>query len=96
MYAQIVTFNLGSGMREKAEQLAEQSFLGYKSMKGFKNVTFLGDYESGEYVAVSIWESNEDLKAATAILSPKTEEALAGIAKGPPIRKVYEVYELKT
>ncbi|MFC2019809.1 antibiotic biosynthesis monooxygenase family protein [Chloroflexota bacterium] len=96
MYAQLFTFTLGPSMLAAAEQIADKSFPGYKSMKGFKSVIYLGDDGSGEYASLSIWESKEDLEAAAAILRPKTEEALAGIAKGPPIRKVFEVYEPKT
>jgi len=95
MYAQLFTFKLGPNMRPTAEQIADQSFPAYKSMKGFKRVTYLGEHESGEYAALSIWESKDDLEAATAILRSKTEEALADIVKEPPIRKVYEIYEPK-
>jgi len=95
MYAQLFNFKLGPNMRSAAEQMADQSFTGYKSMKGFKSVTYLGEDESGEYAALSIWESKEDLEAAAAILRPKTEEALADIVKETPIRKVYDVYEPK-
>lgn len=96
MYAQLFTFKLGPNMRQTAEQIADQSSPGYKSMKGFNSVIYLGDEESGEYGALSIWELKEDIDAAIAILRPKTEEALAGIVKEPPITKVYEVYEPKT
>ena len=95
MYAQLLTFKLGPNMRPAAEQMADQSFLGYKSMKGFKSVTYLGEDESGEYVALSIWESKEAVEAAAAILSPKTEEVLANIVKEKTVRKIYEVYEPK-
>ncbi|MFC1920772.1 antibiotic biosynthesis monooxygenase family protein [Chloroflexota bacterium] len=95
MYALLFTFKLGPNMRPAAEQIADQSFPGYKSMKGFKSATYLGEDESGEYAALSIWESKEDLDAATEIMRPKTEEALANIVKEPPVRKVYEVYEPK-
>jgi len=95
MYAMLFTFKLGPNMRPAAEQIADQSFLGYKSMKGFKSVTYLGDYESGDYAGLSIWESKEDLEAAAEIMRPKTEEALAEIVKEPPVRKIYEVYEPK-
>ena len=95
MYAQLFTFKLGPNMRPTAEQIADQSNSGYKSMKGCKSVTFIGEDQSGEYGALSIWESKEDLEAAAEIMRPKTEEALADIVKEPPIRKVYEVYEPK-
>ena len=56
MYAQLITFKLGPNMRSAAEQIADQSFSGYKSMKGFKSVTYLRDDESGALAALSIWE----------------------------------------
>jgi len=95
MYAQLFTFNLGPGMRSKAEEIADKSLPMYKGMKGFKSITFIGDEEVGEYSALSIWDSIEDMKAAGETMGPATEKALRGIVKGAPTRRVFEVYEPK-
>ncbi len=95
MYAQLLMLKLGGGMRSIGEKLADQSFLAIKTLKGFKGITFFGDVESGEYASLSIWESKEDAEAAAAVTGPKTEQAVKGIAKAPPTRQIYEVYEPK-
>ena len=95
MYAQLVMFTIGPGMRAKAEQIADKFNLAHKNLKGFKNATFLGDHSIGDYSSVAIQETPEDLQAASNILRPKLQEALSGIAKGEPTVRVFEVYEPK-
>lgn len=95
MYAQLVLFPLGLGMRTEAEQMADEFNLLHKGIKGFKSATFLGDDSNGNYGSLSIWETPEDLQAASEILRPKLQEALSGIAKGEPTVQIFEVYEPK-
>ena len=95
MYATLVMFTLGPGTRSTAEKMAEQFAPLIKGLKGFKNITFLGDDELGEYASVTIYESKEDAEAAVATTGPRLEEALKGIVKGPPTRRLFEVFETK-
>ncbi|MDD4877163.1 MAG: hypothetical protein PHQ86_08575 [Dehalococcoidales bacterium] len=95
MYAQLVMFTIGPGMRAESEQMADKFNLAHKNLKGFKNATFLGDHSIGEYSSLTIWETLEDLQAASDILRPKLQEALSGIAKGAPTVRIFEVYEPK-
>ena len=95
MYAQLVMLTLGPGTRSTAEKLADQFAPALKALKGFKRVTFLGDETVGEYGTLSLWESKEDVEAAAAVLGPKLEQAVSGIAKSPPTRRFFEVYEPK-
>ncbi len=64
-------------------------------MKGFKRITFFGAEAVGEYGSLSLWESRGDVEAAAKVLSPKLEQAVSGIAKEPPTRRFFEVYEPK-
>ena len=50
-------------------------------------MTFFADSEIGEYGAMSLWESKEDVEAWTELAGPEFEKALAGIVKGPPVRR---------
>ena len=95
MYASLSIIKLGPGMRSTAEKIADQSVPTLKAMKGFKGVTFLGDVTVGEYSSLSLWESKEDAEAAAAVMAPKVEQAVSGIAKEPPTRRFFEVYEPK-
>ena len=95
MYAQLVMFTLGPGMRSTADKLADQFASAHKTLKGFKNSTFIGDDTVGDYGALTLWETPEDLQAAGDILRPKLQEALSGIAKGEPTVQIFEVYDPK-
>ena len=95
MYASIMTFKTAPGKRAEAEKVADQSFAAIKGMKGFKNVVYLGDTGNNEYCALYIWQTKEDMEAASSMIMPKLQEALKPIVIEPPIRRTYEVYEPK-
>ncbi|MDD4876585.1 MAG: hypothetical protein PHQ86_05620 [Dehalococcoidales bacterium] len=93
MYAQLVMFILGPGMRAQADKMADEFAIAHKPLKGFKNAIFIGDDAIGEYGSLTTCETPDDLKSASDILRPKLAEALSGIAKGPPTTRIFEVYE---
>jgi heme-degrading monooxygenase HmoA len=93
MYASLIMFTLGPGMRSTAEKLADQFDPALRNLKGFKRVTFLADEAVGEYASLSVWESKDDAEAAAAVTGPQLEQAVSGIVKGPPTRRYFEVYE---
>jgi len=95
MYAQLVMLTLGPGTRSTAGKIADQFAPALKTMQGFKTITFFGDETTGEYGSLSLWESKEDAEAAAAIVRPQLEQAVSGIAKAPPTRRFFEVYEPK-
>lgn len=93
MYARLVLFTLGPGMRSTAEKIVGWSAASFKAQKGFKGATFLGDDDRSEYGGLTLWESKEDAEVAFEALFPQLQEALAGIIQGPPITKLFEVFE---
>ena len=95
MYAQLVILHLGQGMRSTAEKLADQFAPVLKAQKGFKKITFFGDEAEGDYGSFSLWESKEDAEAEAEAIRPQLERAVSGIAKEPPTRRLFEVYEPK-
>ena len=95
MYASLVMFRLGPGMRSAAEKIADQSAPALKTLKGFRGVTFLGNVTVSQYSSLSLWDSKEDAEAASAAMAPKLEQAVSSIAKEPPTRQIFEVYEPK-
>ena len=95
MYARLVLFTLGSGMRLTAEKVMGRFPAGMRAAKGFKGVTFLGDDTTGQYGALVLWESKGDAEAHFEVAFPQLQSALEGIAKAPPTATLFEVVELK-
>jgi len=95
MYAQLVMLTLGPGTRSTAEKIADQFAPALRAMQGFKTITFFGDETTGDYGSLTLWETKEDAEAAAAVMRPKLEQAVSGIAKAPPTRRFFEVYETK-
>ncbi len=95
MYARLVLFTLGPGMRSTAEKIVEEMSPRVKARNGFNSVSFLGDDEVGEYGAFVLWETREDAEAGKEALLPILQNALSGIAKGPPTLKLFEVIKPK-
>lgn len=95
MYALLLLFVLGPGMRSTAEKLADQFSPVHKAAKGFKTETFLLDDTTGEYGSLTLWDSKEDIEDFRKAAAPQLQKALSGIAKGPPTTRLFEVYEPK-
>ena len=95
IYARLSTFNLGPGMRLTAEKVISEMAPQIKARKGFKDIYFIGDEESGEYGAFILWESKGDAEAAKEAMLPILQSKISGIAKGPPVLKLFEVYTPK-
>ncbi len=95
MYARLNLMNVGPGQREFSEGLADQVAPAMRALKGFKSVTFIGDFETGEIGGMSIWETREDAEAAGEVMASKLREMVGDKLKGPPDVKLLEVYEPK-
>ena len=93
MHAALVLFTLGPGTRDIAEQAGKQSGSKLQAMKGFKGMTMLGNDEAGEYGGLTLWETKEDAEAALAATQPAIKESLGALLKGPPLAKLYQVWE---
>ncbi len=95
MYAHLVMFTVGPENRVNAEKIADKFAPVYASVPSCKGVTFLGDDAIGEYGSLSLWESKEALAAYREKAAPELEAALKGLVKGPPIIRMFRVYEPK-
>ena len=91
MYANWVTFNLGAGKRQQAEEMGKGFRPAFEKLKGFERVMFLGNDETGEYGALVIWETKEDAETAFQAVFPQLQEAVKGKVKEPPKRVLFEV-----
>ena len=92
MHAMLTTFTLGAGTREAADRLGDQWQPVLSSLKGFRSATMFGDAETGEYAALTLWETREDAESAIADTEAGFQEHVGSIAKEPPIRRIYEVW----
>ncbi|MFC1869308.1 antibiotic biosynthesis monooxygenase family protein [Thermodesulfobacteriota bacterium] len=95
MYATMTLFTTKPGMREAMEKLADDLSHVFSGLKGFKSEMFIVDPEVDEYGGFVVWESKEDAEAARETTGSLMQEALSEIVKGPPIRRMFEVYEPK-
>ena len=95
MYARLVLFSLGSGMRSKAEEIMEEMSPRAKARKGFKSANFLSNEADGEYGVFILWDTKQDAEDAKEALLPILQSKLTGVAKNPPSLKLFEVYQPK-
>ncbi len=93
MYARIVLFTLGSGMRSTAEKIADELIPAIKAQQGCDAAMSLIDDEAGEYGLVVLWASKEDAEVAAKVMGPRLRSALEGVATEPPTIRLMEVYE---
>ena len=94
-YARLILFTLGPGTRSTAEALADEMIPTVKAQKGFKDISFLVDAETGEYGAFILWDSQENADAAKEALVPVLLSKIGSMVKSPPSIKLFEVYEPK-
>jgi len=91
MYVILTTFTLVAGTRETADKLGDQWQPVLSSLKGFRSAIMSGDAETGEYAALTLWETKEDAESAVADTEAGFQRSVGSIAKETPIRRVYEV-----
>jgi len=93
MYARYIMLKLGPGDRAAAESVADAATKIYRASPGFKSATFFADEPTGDYGALSVWETRETLEAAAQKAHPLIAEKLGKLLKSPPALSTYEVYE---
>lgn len=93
MYTRLILVNFGPGTRKTGEMVIDTFAPIYKTMKGFKSVTFFADTDTGECGALSLWETKQDAETATVSLWPKLQQVAGGMLKGPPMVRTFELYE---
>lgn len=92
MHARVTTFEGPvERMDEGARQAREQILPAARQMEGFKGMYVLADRESGKALAVTLWESEEAMRASEEAANRLRQQSAAGM--GEEIRAVdrYEV-----
>ena len=91
MLARLVLFNFGLGMREAANELAADMGPLIRGMNGCKSATFFGDDTDGQYGLFVLWESQEHVDSAAAVIGPQLMSLLEGKTTEEPSRRLYNV-----
>jgi heme-degrading monooxygenase HmoA len=93
VFARIVTTQIHLGQMDDAIALFRDSIApAAQQQKGFKGIRLFTDKNTGKGVVVSLWETEEDLKAGEA--SGYYQEQINKIApmlSAPPEREMFEV-----
>ncbi len=93
MYARLTVMQGQPGVAEQAAKIFAESVIpAAKSQRGFKAAYFLTDPNSGKGVSLTLWETEEDLKAGESSGYFKEQIAKFGpLWVGPPDREVLVV-----
>ncbi len=93
MFARIVTTHIHLGQMDDAIALFRDSIApAAQKQKGFKGIRLFTDRNSGKGVVVSLWETEDDLKANEASgYYQEQVNKLAPMLSAPPEREAFEV-----
>lgn len=92
MHARLVTLKLKPGSMSTAVKLADHAASEIRGLKGFKNVTFFGNSETGEYGSLSLWETEEDAEAVSKATGLQIRDVVGDLLTERPMVRICEVY----
>ena len=93
MYARVTTTRIQPGKIEEALGIARDSIApAAKKQRGFEGFLLLTDPQTGKGIAITLWETEEDLKASEEGGYYREQLGkLAEVLAGQPDREVYKV-----
>lgn len=94
MFARYVRYSLRMGGRSTFETFAKEIDPHYRGLNGFHSLFVLMEGALSEYVVLSLWETKEDAEAAGAT-RPESQQWLDRTLMGPPVVRIYELYETR-
>jgi len=92
MHVRLVTLKLKPGSMSTAAKLADHAASEIRRLKGFKNVTFFGNNETGEYGSLSLWETEEDAEAVSKATGLQIRDIVGDLLIERPMVRICEVY----
>lgn len=92
MHVRLVTLKLKPGSMSTAAKLADHAASEIRRLKGFKNVTFFGNNETGEYGSLSLWETEEDAEAVSKATGLQIRDVVGDLLTERPTVRICEVY----
>jgi heme-degrading monooxygenase HmoA len=91
-YARLTRFRLQPGQDDRMEQLTDHVDGLMRAQSGFQTITYVRDQATGEYLALSLWDSREQAEAAT-VGREAVQQHLQEVLAEPPTTMIYEVYD---
>ena len=91
MYARLVRFSFGPGMRAEAQALSDDLAPAIGAQPGCTSVTVFGTEADGEYGIFVLWETEQAANDASQVISPRLSGHLGGNVKGAPDIRLFEV-----
>ncbi len=92
MHVRLVTLKLKPESMSTAVKLADHAAAEIRRLKGFKNVTFFGNNETGEYGSLSLWETEEDAEAVSKATGLQIRDVVGDLLIERPMVRICEVY----
>jgi heme-degrading monooxygenase HmoA len=91
MYARVNSTEWNSDKVDQGMQLTEDTIIpAYRECKGFKGYILLTEPSGDKAMAITLWETEEDMEASVAVARAMVGE-LKGILRAPPQAKNYLV-----
>ena len=93
MHARVITVQVRSGQEDEVARVIRESILqAARNQKGYRGWITLLDRATGKAINISLWETEEDLRAGEASGYFQEQAAKsAPHAAGPPSREAFEV-----
>lgn len=89
MYARVIRFVLGLDTQWEADRMADIMSTEAQKLQGCSELHFFSNYDDGEYMWISIWETEEDREESIKHLRPKFQELLGDNWDGIEMFQVY-------
>lgn len=93
MYALMARMTLGLDTEWEAQRMADICNAYLKQMPGFHNTIYLGQYDVGEYLGISVWETELAAREALTSVRPLFEEMVGDSYQWAPCYHIFEVYQ---
>lgn len=92
MYARVTTFELNPGKIDEALEVSRADIVPVmKQQPGFKGVLTLVDREASKAISITLWETEDDLKAGESSgYYQQQASKLASFVIAAPNREIYE------
>jgi quinol monooxygenase YgiN len=90
-YLRLVQFTLSQTGRAHAQAMADDLVPAIKQQPGCLSAVFFGGGDDGRSGLGVVWDSQEHADAASAVISPKVMQHLAGNIVGDPDRQLFSI-----